>query len=205
MLFRSQFSRREAGAGLAAGVTLSMIVPAFAATPNPYMNGNFSGNRMGMQGAGANGQAQQAMQAKCAQIIANIPTYVSRYNSKKADLSSKVSTIQAQIASLASKPEFNGLDTTALTAAVAGMQPLLDKLLQDADVFSGKVQDMQSFNCSDTSGYSAAISSLQAELTDVKTDIASIQSYYQTKIKPEVEALKAQAKTMASSRPRTNQ
>lgn len=140
------------------------------------------------------------LQQRCTQATQRIETTVARYNNNKDKHVQQYKDLAARLSALGEKLIAKGYDISKLQADGKILNDKIAKFASDyADVIS-KLEATKQYACGTSQGaFKQALKTAQDQLKIVKADSVDIRNYYQTVIRPDVQAIRAQKPAPAPS------
>lgn len=133
------------------------------------------------------------LQQRCTQATQRIETAVARYNNNKEKHVQQYENLAVRLADLGEKLKARGYDISKLQADGKILRDKIAKFAADyADTIS-KLEATKQYACGSSQGaFKQALKTAQDQLKVVKADSVDIRNYYQTVVRPDVQAVKAQ-------------
>lgn len=140
------------------------------------------------------------LQERCTLVTQRIETTVARYNNNKDKHIQQYKNLAARLSALGEKLRAKGYDTSKLQADSKVLNDKITKLSQDYADFTSKLEATKQYACGSSQGaFKQALKTAQDQLKVVKADSVDIRNYYQTVIKPDIQAIRAQKPTPSTT------
>lgn len=153
------------------------------------------------QGSGSNAQTKAANQAaKCTTFTTKIEKHITNINAALTKQQGLYSQHDNQVASLISKAQAVGANTTQLSTDLATWEGQTSTIASDRNQVISQLTTLEGEQCS------SQISDYRTTLTNIKSEIGNIQSlqsqkkaFWTSTIKPDLNALSTQLKSLKTT------
>ncbi len=129
----------------------------------------------------------------CDQIQTHISTVTSKYESNKGRNVTAYKNMRTRLSTFITRFNAKGLDTTQLSTDLATLDVKLAQLDTDYAAYMTALLGTKQYVCGKSEGeFKSTLEGARKEMVVVKADITDIQTFYQTTIKTDLTALRAQ-------------
>ena len=130
---------------------------------------------------------------RCEIITKNIDNRLARFNDNKNGHAIRYQELKTRLTNLISRLEQKGYDVSKLEADLTVLDTKIKKFADDYVTFIEQLKTTKGFACGQSQGaFADALSKAKDLLRLVRQDAMDIRDYYQTQIKPDLMALRAQ-------------
>lgn len=137
--------------------------------------------------------------ARCPVVESKIQIKSSNFDNNKVRHLQAYQNLSDKLSAMADRLAQRNVDVAKLKADIAVLDQKIAKFSDDYAVYIGKLKDTQSYACGKTAGqFKTKLKESHAALKVVNQDAQDIRSYYNTTIKADIAALRAQIKSEAA-------
>jgi gas vesicle protein len=127
----------------------------------------------------------------CKAVEARVKEKIDRFDFSKGRHVTAYTNLQNRLSKFVTRMQEAGLDTTKLNADIAVLNQKIAKLSTDYAAFVKKLRETSLLACASTS-FTGGMKESRTLLKKVQDDVKDIHAYFQSTIKPDMEALKSQ-------------
>jgi chromosome segregation ATPase len=136
-------------------------------------------------------------EAKISQVCTNtskmIDTRISRFDTNKKKHVENYTKMKTALQQLITKLKAKGFDTSKLETDLTTLGDKITKFGTDYAAYIAKLGETKNFTCGQSQGeFKTALDTARDSLKTVNQDAVDIRNFYQTTVRPDIEALKAQ-------------
>lgn len=141
---------------------------------------------------------QQMIDERCKLVNTNIDTKTERFDNNKNRHQAEYAHMQERITRIITQLKVKGLNTAKLEADLTTLNTKIDKFATDYAAYIAKLKDTKNYVCGHSDGeFRSALQGARTSILPVRQDVADIRNFYQTVIRPDIQALRQQFKAIA--------
>lgn len=149
---------------------------------------------------------EKMVEEKCKNIEAKIETRIGRYENNGQMLQKVYGNMKTRLERLTARLKSTGVDTTQLEKDLATLYGQIDKLQADQATFMTTLKESQSFVCGKSEGeFKGKLEQARKVPETIKQDREDIKKFFQTTIKADLQAVKAQLEKQAAQQVKTRE
>lgn len=176
---------------IAAGLLLTSVSPALAVGPvNQAANQQRVEERKEIR-ADIQEQKRETVENRCGLVTTKIETKVARYDNNRQMQVSGYKRVREWVSSLITKMVASGKDTANLKSILTTFDTKLKKFDTDYAAYIDALKATKGFACGKSEGqFKEKLTAARSNLKTLRDDVVDIRNYYQTQVRPAVQAAK---------------